>query len=209
MIINHKYKFCFFQIPRTGSTAIAKVLVEYYGSEQRDHKHSNYEHFLLSANSDEINYFKFAGIRNPLDSILSQYLKMKNDKDGKFARGTFGSGKPISKGALNKYQFIKNNEATFEDFFVEYINKDFFKPHQEVTLSNMDFIIRFEELQEDFNQLVNILDIPRIEIPVINATKNRGTEFIKYYKAKMIPLAINVLAPVMKKYNFKFPEEWV
>jgi len=208
LIINHKYKFCFFQIPRTGSTAIAKVLVEHYGSEQRDHKHSNYEHFLLTANNDEKSYFKFAGIRNPLDSILSQYLKMKNDKDGKFSRGTFGSGKPLSKGAISKYQFIKRNNATFEDFFVEYISKDFYKPHQEVTIDNMDFIIRFEELQEDFNQLMNMLDIPSIEIPVTNATKNRNTEFVQHYKDEMIPLAINTLTPVMKKYNFDFPEEW-
>lgn len=208
MIINHKYKFCFFQIPRTGSTAIAKALVEYYGSEQRDHKHSNYEHFLLSANNEEIDYFKFAGIRNPLDSILSQYLKMKNDKDGKFARGTFGSGKPISKGALTKYRFIKDNHATFEDYFLEFVSKDFYKPHQEVTLSNMDFVIRFEKLQEDFNRLMNLLNVPRIEIPLVNATKNRDSNFIKYYNAKMIPIAIKTLGPVMNKYNFNFPEEW-
>jgi|TARA_R110000737_G_scaffold306646_1_gene314367 hypothetical protein len=209
LIINHKYKFCFFQIPRTGSTAIANELLEFYESEQILHKHSNYDQFLSNATNQEREYFKFAGIRNPLDSIVSQFLKMKNDYDRKFARGIFGSGKPISDGALAKYHFIQSTNASFEDFFKKFVTPEFFKPHQETTISHMDFIIRFDKLQDDFTKLTTLLDIPTIKIPVINATKHKDQEYQNYYTGELIPIAIDILSPVMDKYNFSFPEEWI
>ncbi len=43
MIISHKYKYLFIELPRTGTTAISKELRERYAGELIYEKHTKYE----------------------------------------------------------------------------------------------------------------------------------------------------------------------
>lgn len=208
MIISHKYKICFFQIPRTGSTAIASLLIEHYNGIQKGRKHSSYEEFMRDAGSEEKNYFKFASIRNPLDSMVSKYFKIKSDHNRKFSRGTYINGEPTPKKAIEKFNFIQGNNASFEAFFMKYRNENFFKPHHEITLSKIDFNLRFDHLQDDFNHLTNMLNMPAGTIPKLNQTALRQKNFKMYYTSEIIPLAFESFAPIMEKYDFAFPEGW-
>ena len=85
MVISHKYRYLFIEIPLTGSWAIRKELCEFYGGQQILHKHATYHEFQQSATDDEQAYFVFATVRNPLDSMVSAFYKYKSDHKGVFS----------------------------------------------------------------------------------------------------------------------------
>jgi hypothetical protein len=71
MIISHKHKFLFVELPLTASTAISRELRANYGGEKILFKHATYQDFLRVANTHEREYFVFSGLRNPLDKAVS------------------------------------------------------------------------------------------------------------------------------------------
>lgn len=208
MIINHKYQFVYFAIPRTGSKAISKVLVEKFDSQDVPPMHLGYEDFIKTATPAEKKYFKFSSIRNPLDSVVSAYFKKKSDHNGRFSRGTFKKGKKIAPRAMEEYRFIVEQNADFPAYFEAFFQEPYHRPKHEVTIENMDAIIQFENLQTDFNAVLQKLGLPEYEIPVFNKTAEKDAEFLKYYSAGIRPLAMASFSSIMKKWNYQFPESW-
>src|SRR6476469_8280254 len=84
MVISHKHKYLFIEVYRTGSTAISSELCELYDVEKILSKHSRYHEFLKIASEEEKQYYVFSGIRNPMDMVVSGYLKMKTDHKGRY-----------------------------------------------------------------------------------------------------------------------------
>ena len=76
MIISHKYKYVFIELPRTGSTVIANELCRYYGGQTVLNTHATYRDFLKHY-PDLKHYYAFSSIRNPLDKTVSVYFKLK------------------------------------------------------------------------------------------------------------------------------------
>ena len=62
MIISDKYRYVFIQTPMTGSSAVAKELMENYDGRAILSKHAVYSTFLANANSEQKKYFVFSGI---------------------------------------------------------------------------------------------------------------------------------------------------
>ena len=112
MVISHKHKYLFIQIPQTASSAIAKELCEIYNGSHILRKHSHYFEFEQQASPDEKKYFAFAGIRNPLDTTVSVYYKFLTNHRQKFTNPkrlvTHSDG--ISTGNLKKFHFVVENK---------------------------------------------------------------------------------------------------
>jgi hypothetical protein len=70
MIISHIHKYLFVELPRTGSTAISRELLQNYQGVKILRKHATYFDFLKRKARRE-KYFVFSGIRNPLDDAVS------------------------------------------------------------------------------------------------------------------------------------------
>jgi len=208
MIINHQHQFCFFAIPRTASTAISKVLKEQLGSERILKMHNSYSEFMEQASEAEKQYFKFASIRNPMDSVVSAYFKKKTDHNGRFSRGAFKNGNPISEKALEEFAFIKETNASFEDYFQRFHQEPYHRHRHEETIRNMDAIIHFEHLNEDFKKVMDQLNLPFHPVPQVNSTSARDRDFLQFYTPKIIPQAIEVFSEVMGDWGYTFPEEW-
>ena len=85
MIISHEHRFVFVELPRTGSTAVGKELIESYGGVRILRKHSSYGDFVRQATPDERTYFKFSSIRNPMDDAVSGYFKLATDHHGRYS----------------------------------------------------------------------------------------------------------------------------
>lgn len=85
MIISGEHRYVFVELPRTGSTAIRKELLNQYGGRKILQKHSTYQEFLRTANEEEKRYFVFSGVRNPLDDAVSHYFKLASDHHGRFS----------------------------------------------------------------------------------------------------------------------------
>tara|TARA_R110002124_G_scaffold175649_1_gene343464 strand:- start:41 stop:211 length:171 start_codon:yes stop_codon:yes gene_type:complete len=56
MIISHKYKYLFVEVPHTGSTSISEELVANYDGHPILKKHSQYIDFLRQASKEEKDY---------------------------------------------------------------------------------------------------------------------------------------------------------
>lgn len=59
---------------KTASTAIAAELCLHYDGRMILHKHATPGEYLAQADSDEKDYFSFAGVRNPMDVAVSRYV---------------------------------------------------------------------------------------------------------------------------------------
>ena len=59
MIISHRHRYVFVELPRTGSSAVRRELRELYDGVPILHKHSTYDEFRRQASEDERGYFVF------------------------------------------------------------------------------------------------------------------------------------------------------
>ncbi|MBK9554267.1 MAG: hypothetical protein IPO47_00275 [Bacteroidetes bacterium] len=127
MVIDHRYKFIFVELPLTATSAISKEIREQYGCEPFLNKHATYDDFLRKASPAEKKYQAIGSVRNPLDQTVSMYFKYKNDLDQRFSSGRKRPGKWLRKSLAKnrdavRYQFIIQNNADFETYFLKFLS---------------------------------------------------------------------------------------
>ena len=209
MIISHKYKYVFVGLPLAASTAISKELCEQYGGKPILAKHSIYQDFLKIATKEEKNYKVIACARNPLDISVSYYTKMINDISGNFSNEKLlrrnGGHLKMRDYKLSKY--LRDNNSSYEVFLSRYYRFPF-DNWLSITSPYCTFIIRFDNLQEDFESALKHCDIsPKRELPTINKTKKKVT-FESFYNERNSELSFSIFAPYMLKHGMTLPEIW-
>jgi hypothetical protein len=195
-MISHKNKFIFVHTPKTGGDSINSVLQPY--SEEKYEIHSarkclkiscsdffeGYEkHTPLSQiyknwkpeynNLDE--YYKFGVVRNPWDRAISWYFYRSNHSH--FDKKTFLNFLP--------------RRSCFNYFQVEGFK-----------IKKMDYIIRFEYLQEDFNFVCGKIGLPRLNLPHRNKRKHK--HYSEYYDDEMVRAVQNLYAQDIYHFGYKF-----
>jgi hypothetical protein len=211
VIISHRHRYLFVELPRTGSTAIRRELRTHYDGEVILHKHATYEEFLKQASPEEKTYFVFSGIRNPLDAAVSLYFKLKTDHN---RRMSDPSRRPKHKPLLNrllhgmKFGFLRRTDADFATYFMRY----YVLPHDtSASLSHerIDFVIRFENLAEGFEEALRRIGIEPVRpLPLANATAKRDRDYRQYYPPRTWKRARRVFGPYMTRWGYEFPAEW-
>jgi Sulfotransferase family len=211
VIISHRYRYLFVELPRTGSTAIRRELRSQYDGVPILHKHATYEEFLRQASEDEKRYFVFSGIRNPLDDAVSLYFKLKTDHN---RRMSDPARRPKHKPLLNrilhrmKFGFLRRTDADFATYFMRY----YVLPHDtwaSLSHDRFDYVIRFEHLAEDFETVLRRLAIePKRPLPQANRTASRARRFEDYYPPSTWKRARRVFGPYMERWGYDFPAEW-
>jgi len=198
MIISHKYKYLFIQLEKTASTAIAKELRRNYEGIPILWKHARYEDFLKIATPEEKKYFVFAGIRNPLDIVVSRYYLRK-----------LGIGNKQNKIILKRHNFIKENDADFSSFFKKFYSNKIYNDWKTKKFNSLDYIYRYENLQEDFSKVLKKLGIKQKGvIPLINKTPEKEDNFESYYSKDIQPRVKIVFGRYIKKWGYRFPKDW-
>jgi hypothetical protein len=212
MIISHRYKYLFIEVPHTGTTAISRELREHYDGSPILRKHAHYSEFLKVATPEEQTYFAFAGIRNPLDEAVSLYFKYKTNHRGRFTRPRDTSARRVkanvTRANVETFKFIQETNANFPAFF----KKTYKLPYNNVSSLSYkycDFIIRFENIQADFVKALQFIGIEPVRpLPHINKTGQKRRDFSLYYTPEIIDQAKRVFGPFMKKWGYTFPPEW-
>ncbi|MDH2421800.1 sulfotransferase family 2 domain-containing protein [Cobetia amphilecti] len=160
-----KSKSIFIHIPKVAGRSIAHCL---YGNERTGHfYHQDY----FNNNKGKVDqYFKFAFVRDPLDRIYSSYSYLIN-----------GGGNPRDM-YIGKY--IKENTKSFDDFVINWLNDKtkyswiHFVPQVDfiyrIDGQGVDFIGKFENINEDFNLLVEKLGIGSKKLPLRNQNYNKA-----------------------------------
>lgn len=208
MIISHKHKYLFIELPRTGTTAISNELTLHYDGTSILTKHSTYESFLKTASEDEKSYFVFSCIRNPIDRTFSLFTKLKNKDEAYYKDLSSNRSKIISNNYfISRMRYIKKHDLVFSGFLQKY----YYWPYSDWSIlshKKFDYIIRFENLQEDFSNVLKKLKIEQKRlIPVINKTdkKENYKKLLKINENKKIA---ETFLPFMKFWNYQTPCEW-
>jgi hypothetical protein len=178
-MISDNLKCVFIHIQKTGGDSIETAL----GLEVTD------KHFLarqLNVKYDRAlwnHYFKFAFVRNPWDRLVSWYSMIENAR-----------GRPRLNGF---FRYVLTNAASFEDFILRctdqirdddgdkciYTNQIEYLVDMNGTLL-VDFVGRFERLQQDFDQVCSVLGIETRLLPRLNHG-SRHEHYSQYYSDEM------------------------
>lgn len=195
MLISHSLKYVFIHVPKTAGTSIECLLKEepafqvdeighWYGASESDyeqepklcrqlHNHSSAkkvkEYFEeMGWKWDE--YFKFGFMRNPWDLQVSQHcyfmqsLTESNTSDENLKLIEEYKNKPA-------YEFIKSRaKFDFIDHFLCDKNKNII----------VDFIGKFENLNEDFQKIQDKIGVSGYSLPAFNQSK-RIKNYQVYY----------------------------
>ncbi len=157
-----QHKCIFIHIPKTAGISISKAL---FGNRSGGHKSTRFYKQIFGVfifNS----YFKFSFVRNPYSRLVSAYNFLM--------KGGF-----CKKHKKWVEENISNYES-FHDFVTMWLNEEninnisHFRPQFNYVCDKndkveIDFIGRFENLEEDFQKVCRILDIDT-ELPHINSS---------------------------------------
>ncbi|GAB5409662.1 MAG: hypothetical protein BalsKO_20270 [Balneolaceae bacterium] len=218
MIISHKHKYVFVCLPRTGTTALRKELCENYGGTEIHYKHAPYHVFLKNASPEEKRYKLISSVRNPLDRIVSIYFKYKSNHDSieKGQIKNIGDKNIIQKFFVRiannllgkRNSFVIKNNPSFSEFFLKFYKRPYSDWHS-LYFNKYDYIIRFENIQEDFKNTINGLGLELIRpLPVVNKTDKIKASFETFYTPETWARAIHVFYQSMNMYGYNFPENW-
>jgi hypothetical protein len=161
-----KKDFVFIHIGKTGGTSITKIIGENF------QKHSTAKDIIEIIGKDKwTNTFKFTVVRNPWDQVHSWYkYRVKLNQ---------------SKMATNKISFKDWVACTYgenKDPYYYYRPKSFVPQVERLKndegIIDMDKIIRFENLREEYKIIADELGI-NSELPHINKTKK--TNYRDFY----------------------------
>ncbi len=193
--ISKKHEFAWFRMPKVASSSIKENLKS---SIDEDIK---IKQRLQSINVDD-NYFKFTFVRNPWDRIASCYRNKIQE------RWKYKTSTPLEKNGLN----FKNNKLTLNEFLIllEEGNNRFYNIHWApqdilVDMNKMDFIGRFENLEEDWKHVCEKIKIDSLKLPHKLQTKPKNKSYRDYYKNQE---SIDIVSRIYKKeielFNYKF-----
>lgn len=145
-------------------------------------------------------YYKFAIVRNPWDRLASAYMFMKgggaHEKDRLWSEKTlahFESFESFVKGGLQREEIQSWPHFRRQVDFLRGQNGRI----------ELDFVGRFENLQEDFNHIRDHLGISA-ELLFINKTKTKRESYRTYYTDEMQEIAAGVYQEDIEAFDYKF-----
>ena len=183
MVVNHKHKYLFIEVPSTGSTAINAELTDHYGGETILRKHANYTEFRKFAGPDAKKYFVFATVRNPLDLAVTEYSKLKGNHKRQYTTPKFfeRNGGFVPDQQLREFEFIREHDADFARFFLLFRNSVYHNWFL-VGYPSFDYIMRYEQLAEEFPKVLKMIGLESLRpLPRVNPTALKDRHFDEFY----------------------------
>ena len=210
MIYSEKHNYIFVHIPKTGGTSIRKALAKTYhksGLEQvpnqaigvpsmRPVKHSPAVYIKRAVGLSSWNsFYRFAFVRNPWDWCVSTYHFIKKTRrDPRRSLVSKMSFDDFVVWLYNNLESLKRMHQSFNGQNSYIINKK--------GKVLVDFVGRFENLQDDYAKICNNIGIK----PKILGTHN-GTKH-KQYKEYYTDTTINMVSTIFKKdiniFNYSY-----
>ena len=207
MIISDRYRYVFIQTPMTGSSAVAKELVEKYEGRAILSKHAVYSTFLANANNEQRKYFVFSGVRHPLDKMVSNYQKMLNNHNERFTQKLNSDPRKAIFQIRDRWKYRRVNRGWSYEQFLQHS-----KIYDEVSSldhSKLNYVMKFETLESDFEKVLTQLGIPLVrKLPRFNATDKKEGYIEFYDSVKIRKLAVKKMGPFLENSEYSFPEDW-
>jgi hypothetical protein len=205
-MINHTYKFAFVKLSKSASTTITKALT-------RVCPNTSYEktlpHHILDLTSDDsAAYYNFSTARNPYDRLVSRYFyardkapihksQFKNLTFKDFVVGGHESTPMNTSWVPKTAPHLKKllNRVGFFDNQIEWI-----QDNQGKTMVN--FIIKVENLQQDFNMVCDKIGIPHTKLPHKNRSNHKP--YAEYYDDETRQIVSEKYARDIEYFGYEF-----
>lgn len=198
-MLNHKHKLLFIHIPKTGGTSIETAL-------KLKHNHMDHE-FYKKTLKNYTDFFVFTVVRNPFDRVVSDY---------KWVTNTIYPTPAIEL----KNMFIGKSFRYFVDTYYslefkdvqQFRDKNWFKEHHLThcrsqsdilkPVCEIDYIIKFENLQRDFDNLCSKTGITQQQLPHANKTDHK--HYTEYYDDETCEIVAEKYAQDIEYFNYTF-----
>jgi hypothetical protein len=145
-------------------------------------------------------YFKFTFVRNPWDRFVSTFFYLKqNVKDEELLNEARKKLSNYSFTSFVKELYLEKNQFS-KNYFIH------FQPqiHFLESLDNIDFIGRFENLQDDFNTICDKIGIPQQKLPHKNKSKHK--HYTEYYNEETKQIVAEKYAKDIEYFEYEFGE---
>ena len=225
MIVSHEYKFIFFAAGKTGTFSIENVLSKYHDDKAIELEESEFgisgvlpilgtKHIppqVIRKSSKEPghlegfqSYFKFAFVRNPWDWVKCNYFhcfpeeenvekieKLEKEHimkvhdhlgDGRWSRG-------LKTKTRYQYAFLADNNG-------------------EGPLL-VDFVGKFEDMQQDFDEICDIIEIPREKLPHLNKgmRSKRKKHYSEFYTEESKELVRKLYRKDIEFFGYEYEQK--
>lgn len=203
-MISLRNGFLFIHIPKTAGNSIQGILKDYADEKvvcTAPH-HDGVERFEIRADDSTITkhstlleyqhqfgaeviskLFTFTCIRNPWDRMISFYFSPH--------RG------PVS---WNRRAFIDLVETVKPITNFISLNEDNMSNRN--SFDNINYYIRYENLEQDFEQVCNLISIPFFQLPRRNNSDRQN--FLNYYDKELIEIVAKRFQKEIRFFNYKF-----
>ena len=175
-IINHTNKWVFYHLEKTGGTTIRKVLP--FDEENKTHMTpvEDVGHWQ--------GYYKFCFVRNPWDRMVSWYEYMRDPE-----------------------KMDDNYETIKEMSYLDFLRWRLPVPQQVESIYQngkkcVDFIGRFESLQDDFYIICMVINEEFGILPKINSTKRKP--FWEYYCNESKEMMREFFKDDIERFGYKY-----
>ena len=187
-MISHKHRFIFIEVPKTGTTTICSILKNNFDAVQ-PYKHLDIEQYKEKFPKETSSYFKFSFVRNPWSRVVSLYHR----KEGMQMKSEMTFSEFVGWIRLATDTCIM---PTPKKYMI-----DFFKIDNKL---KMDFIGKFENLQEDFNTICDKIGIPQQQLSHKNPTKHKY--YTEYYDEETKQIVAEKYAKDIEYFGYEFGE---
>ena len=198
-------------MPRTGGTTIHNALAQDANTahlipEVKSVCHYSYDRYKTIPAYNEVwdSYLKFATVRNPFDWLISLY----NHPCGPSYRAECPCPKPNS--PVNIAPSVKGARS-----FEEYVRCPTLFTHESPYISqsrsigpDIDFIIKFENLQEGFDELCERIGRPKSKLLVVQPTLKRDKEYKGYYTPELVESVTKIFDEDLKRFSYSYESYW-
>ena len=200
-MISFRKQFLFVHIPKTAGNSIQTILRDYSEDEivalrgEQDgierfglrnphyklRKHSTLAEYRAALGEEQFrNLYKFTCVRNPWDRMVSYYFRRTRDaKD--WARKEF---KKMILKALSVADYLRLDESKEDPF------------------DNVDYVMRFETLADDFRRVCAALNIPAKPLPKYN--RSGREQYSRYYDDDLRALIRERFALEIERFGYVF-----
>lgn len=179
-MVSTSHKFIYIRVPKCASSSIKAALDEYFDDPEKDF------HWPVSRFNDSKydDYYKFGCVRNTYERLISWVFHKKKQWDPAYLREICNM--------VQNNRHIINGESTFAPL-TWYLDQD------------VDYIMQYDNLQNDFNLVCDSIQIPRIVLPKLNASKKHN-HYSHFYTDDLRELVEKTYAEEIDRFNFKYEE---
>jgi hypothetical protein len=205
-MISTSKKFVFIHVPKTAGNAVQNILRHYsdddlcVGASPRTDegiidylevgnplipkltKHSGvgtlYSNWNTRRLGDIEDYFKFATVRNPWDRAISFYFWRRFKT---FTKNTF-----------------------LEEVVARVPPMHHYLTYKEQGVKKIDYILRYENLTEDFARLCNTINIKHEPLPVANKSHDKTKHYTEYYDDETREAVAKKYAKDIEAFGYEF-----